>query len=193
MSVTDHPTYLRTVEGADVPAVGEWVIDPGHAEVGFIGRHFMLTKVRGRFTDVSGAVHLADDPSESWVEVDIGMASVHSGSTDRDDHLRSEDFFHVERHPQATFRSTTVDWSGRTAKVHGDLTIVGVTRPVVLDVEFLGATPDPWGGERAVYSASTEVNREDWGLTWNQALETGGVLVGKKVRIELAIEANYLD
>ena len=187
MSVTDTPT-TRVVEGTEVPASGEWAIDPGHAEVAFIGRHFMLTKVRGRFTDVAGVVRVGEHPADSSVEVEIGMASVSSGSQDRDDHLRSADFFDVEQHPRATFRSTAVDWEGATARVTGDLTIVGVTQPVVLDVEFLGATRDPWGGERAVYSASTEVNREDWGLTWNVALETGGVMVSKKVRIEIELE-----
>jgi polyisoprenoid-binding protein YceI len=178
----------RTLHGSDVPVAGTWTIDPGHAEVGFIGRHLMLTKVRGRFRDVRGAIHLADDPAASTVEVVIGMASVESGAQDRDDHLRSPDFFDVERFPVATFRSTGVTWSGAHARVAGTLTIVGVAREVVLDVELLGVGVDPAGGDRAVFSASTEVNREDWGLTWNMALETGGVLVSKKIRIEIEIE-----
>lgn len=173
----------------DLPAAGTWVIDPGHADVAFVGRHLMFTKVRGRFTDVSGTVVIAEDPRESHVEVAIGMASVSSGSKDRDDHLRSPDLFDVERYPTATFRSTAVDWSGgRGAAVTGDLTLHGVTRPVVLDVEFAGATTDPWGAERAVFSASTEIDREDWDLTWNMALETGGILVSKRVRIEIDVE-----
>jgi polyisoprenoid-binding protein YceI len=188
VSLTDHPALTRTVAGTEVPATGDWAVDPGHAEVGFIGRHFMMTKVRGRFTDVAGTVHIADDPADSSVEVEIGMASVSSGSSDRDDHLRSPDFFDVERFPTATFRSTSVAWAGTQATVPGDLTIVGVTRPVVLTVDYLGATNDPWGGQRAVFSASTEVNREDWGLTWNVALEAGGVMVSKKIRIEIEIE-----
>jgi polyisoprenoid-binding protein YceI len=187
MSVSDSP-LTRVVDGTEVPATGHWVIDPGHAEVGFIGRHFMLTKVRGRFTDVAGVVRVGDDPSTSSVEVEIGMASVSSGSREHDEHLRSEDLFDVERHPTATFASTAVAWSGSRARVTGDLTIVGVTRPVALDVEFVGATRDPKGDDRAVYSASTEINREDWGLTWNVALETGGVLVSKKIRIEVEVE-----
>jgi polyisoprenoid-binding protein YceI len=176
------------VQGTDVPAAGAWVIDPGHADVAFVGRHFMLTKVRGRFTDVVGTVYVADDPAASRVDVTINMASVTSGSDDRDEHLRSADFFDVENHPEGTFRSDSVTWKGHTARVTGNLTLVGVSSPVVLDVQYLGSIVDPWGGQRAIYSASTEIDREDWGLTWNVALEAGGLLVSKKIRIELEVE-----
>lgn len=186
---TNTAPITRLVEGTPVPVAGTWQIDPGHAEVAFIGRHFMLTKVRGRFTDIDGAIEVADDPANSSVTVTIGMASVTSGSDDRDTHLRSPDFFDVERFPTATFRSRRVRWSGSTAKVDGDLTIVGETRPVELDVELLGTTTDPWGGARAVFSAFTEIDREDWGLTWNVALEAGGILVSKRIRIEIELEA----
>lgn len=179
----------RTINDTEVPVAGTWRVDPGHAEVAFIGRHFMLTKVRGRFTDIDGTIEIADDPTDSAVTVTIGMASVASGSDDRDSHLRSPDFFNVDQYPTATFRSRDLSWNGHTAKVDGDLTIVGVTRPVVLDVELLGMTIDPWGGTRAVFSAFTEIDREDWGLTWNVALETGGILVSKRVRIEVELEA----
>jgi polyisoprenoid-binding protein YceI len=177
------------VNGVDVPVPGDWVIDPGHAEVAFIGRHFMLTKVRGRFTDVAGVIRIEDDPAQSRVDVTIGTASLMSGSPDRDEHLRSADFFDVERFPTATFRSEHVRWSGHRAQVAGRLTIVGVERPVDLEVELIGTTVDPWGAARAVFSAFTEIDREDWGLTWNVALETGGVLVSKKIRIEIELEA----
>jgi polyisoprenoid-binding protein YceI len=188
MSITERTSATRVVDGTEVPVTGDWAIDPGHAEVAFVGRHFMMTKVRGRFTEVRGTIRLADRPVDSVVDVTIGTASVHSGAQDRDDHLRSPDFFDVERFPEATFRSTSVDQSGRRASVTGDLTIVGVTRPVVLDVEFQGALADLSGDKRAVFSASTEINREDWGLTWNMALEAGGVLVSKKIRIEIEVE-----
>jgi polyisoprenoid-binding protein YceI len=188
MSVTAQPSLVRTVAGSEVPVAGDWAVDPGHAEVAFVGRHFMMTRVRGRFTDVGGVVRIAEDPAASSVEVTIGMASVTSGAADRDDHLRSPDFFDVATHPTATFRSTGVRWAGATATVDGELTIVGVTRPVVLEVDYLGAVTDPWGGRRAVFSARTEINREDWGLTWNMALEAGGVMVSKKVRIEIEVE-----
>ena len=189
MSTTDQTASpTRTVDGHTIPATGAWTIDAGHTSVEFVGRHFMMTKVRGRFTDVAGSVVIADDPAASSVDVTINTASVSSGSHDRDEHLRSADFFDVERFPTATFRSTHVAWHGRTASVTGDLTIVGVSRPVVLDVELLGVTEDPWGGTRALFSSSTEIDREDWGLTWNQALETGGVLVSKKIRLEIETE-----
>lgn len=193
MPATQPPSLTRIVDGVEIPAVGEWVIDPGHVEVSFIGRRFMLAKVRGRFTDVVGVVRVADDLAESSVEVVIGMASVCSGSVERDDHLRSGDFFDVERFPLASFVSRSVRPGERGALLEGDLTIVGVTRPVVLKVDYLGALRDPWGHERAVFSAVTEVNREDWGLSWNVALEAGGVLVSKKVRIEVEVEVVRSD
>jgi polyisoprenoid-binding protein YceI len=171
-----------------IPAQGTWVIDPGHADVSFVGRHLVVAKVRGRFTDVTGAVRLADDPAASTVAVEIGMASVTSGSAERDDHLRSPDLFDVARFPRATFVSREVRPAGTGALVAGDLTIVGVTRPVVLRVVHLGTVRDHRGDERAVFSAVTELNREDWGLTWNVALDAGGVLVSKKIRIEVEVE-----
>jgi len=179
----------RTLAGVEIPTPGVWQIDPGHAEVAFVGRHFMLTKVRGRFTGVTGAVTVADDPATSSVEVDIDMASVDSGDQTRDDHLRSADLFDVENHPTATFRSTRVTQSGSsTGEIAGDLTIKGVTRPVTLDVEYLGHVHDPWGNDRAIFSAATTINREDWGLTWNMVLDAGGVLVSKEIRIEIEVE-----
>lgn len=187
-AATRPASPTRLVDGEELPVAGAWTIDPGHTSVELIGRHFMMTKVRVRLSDVAGTVVIADDPAASSVVVTLGMASVSSSNADRDDHLRSPDFFDVERHPTATFRSTHVTWIDNTAEVTGDLTIVGITRPVVLDVELLGVTNDPWGGSRAVFSAHTEINREDWGLTWNQALETGSVLVSKKIRIEIETE-----
>jgi polyisoprenoid-binding protein YceI len=181
-------TPTRLVAGEEVPVVGRWELDPGHTSVEIIGRHFMMTKVRVRLAGVAGTVVIAEDPEQSSVDVTLDMASVTSSNAGRDDHLRSADFFDVENFPTATFRSTSVAWQGTTAAVTGDLTIVGVTRPVVRDVELHGATNDPWGGTRAEFSAWTEINREDWGLTWNQVLETGGALVSKKVRIEIETE-----
>ena len=180
----------RTLAGVELPAPGVWEIDPGHAEVAFIGRHFMLTKVRGRFTGVSGAVTVAEEPTDSSLEVTIDMASVSSGDQARDDHLRSADLFDVEHNPTATFRSTAVTRStDTTGTLSGDLTIKGVTRPVTLEVEYLGHARDPWGNDRAVFSAHTTIDREDWGLTWNMILETGGLLVSKEIRLEIEVEA----
>lgn len=186
MGTTQLP--VRTVGGAELPAAGTWTVDPGHAEVGFVGRHLKFTKVRGRFTGVRGTVTVAEDPADSQLEVVIDMASVSSGDQARDDHLRSADFFDIERHPAATFTSTAVRWTGTRGAVTGDLTIAGVTRPVTLDVEFAGVARDPWGQDRAVFSASAQVNREDWGLTWNLALEAGGLLVSRDIRLEIEVE-----
>jgi polyisoprenoid-binding protein YceI len=178
----------RSVDGHDVPAAGTWRIDPGHAEVGFIGRHFGLTRIRGRFTGVTGDVTIGDDLAASLVEVVIDMASVSSGDQTRDDHLRSADLFDVESHPTATFRSTDVEVNGASGTLTGDLTIKDTTRPVALDVDYLGHAHDPWNNDRAVFSASCTINREDWGLTWNMVLEAGGLLVSKDVRLEIEVE-----
>jgi polyisoprenoid-binding protein YceI len=179
---------IRTVAGTELPAPGRWTIDPGHAEVGFVGRHFGLTKVRGRFTGVTGHADIAEDVAESTLVVTIDMVTVHSGDVTRDDHLRSADLFDVEAHPRATFTSTSVTVDGATGTVTGDLTIKDVTRPVTLEVDYLGYAGDPWGNDRAVFSASTTINREDWGLTWNMLLEAGGLLVSKEIRLEIEVE-----
>jgi polyisoprenoid-binding protein YceI len=181
-------TATRTIAGSSVPATGTWDIDPGHTDLAFVGRHLMVTKVRGRFTGVRGAVTIAEDLADSTVDVVIDMASVESGSRMRDDHLRSAELFDVERFPQATFRSVSVDWSGRSGTVHGDLTIHGVTRRVPLEVGFEGHIRDPWGGDRAIFSARARVDREDFGITWNVALDAGGVLVSREIRIEIELE-----
>jgi polyisoprenoid-binding protein YceI len=186
MTISPPPT--RTVDGVDLPAPGVWAIDPGHAEVAFIGRHFLLTKVRGRFTGVAGVVVVDDDPARSSVDVEIDVASLQSGDQTRDDHLRSADLFDVAVHPTARFRSRAVDWVGSRGTVTGDLTIRGVTRSVSLDVSYLGHAADPWGNDRAVFSAHTTIDRVDFGLTWNMVLEAGGLLVSNDIRIEIEIE-----
>ena len=185
-TTTDVPT--RVVDGRVLPAAGTWDIDPGHAEVAFVGRHFMVTKVRGRFPGVAGSVTVADDPADSRVDVVIDLASVESGNPARDEHLKSAELLDVTRYPQATYRSVRVDWRGADGRVDGDLTIHGVTRRVPLDVTFEGYVRDPWGGDRAIFAARATVDREDFGITWNVALEAGGVLVSKEVRIEIDLE-----
>jgi len=182
-------TATRTLAGTELPAPGRWQIDPGHTEVAFIGRHFMLTKVRGRFTGVTGAITVAEQPGESTAEVTIDMASVNSGSQARDDHLRSPDFFDVARHPTAAFTGRAAGWHGTRGQLAGNLTIRGVTRPVTLQAGYLGHVADPWGGQRAIFTAHGTLNREDWGLTWNMPLDGGGLLVSKDIRIEIEAEA----
>ncbi|NOX22190.1 MAG: YceI family protein [Actinobacteria bacterium] len=181
-------TPTRTINNVELPAAGTWTIDPGHAQVGFVGRHFGLTKVRGRFTDVSGDIVITDNIEDSTVTVDIVVASINSGDQTRDDHLRSEDLFNVAEHPSARFVSTALATGGATATLTGDLTIKGVTKSVTLDVEYLGYAKDPWENDRAIFSAAGIVNREDWDLTWNMVLETGGLLVSKEIRLEIEVE-----
>lgn len=179
----------RVVDGVEVPVAGTYVIDKAHSMVEFVGRYLMVTKVRGRFTDFSGEVEIAEDPLQSSVAVTIDANSVSTGEDRRDGHLRGEDFLAVEQYPTIEFRSRHLQPSGRDWKLVGDLTILGVTREVTLDLSFDGFAPDPWGNTRLAFSASTEIDREDWGLTWNAAIETGGVLVGRKVTIELTVQA----
>ena len=171
------------------PATGTYDIDASHTHVGFKARHLVVAKVRGSFSDVSGTVVVADDPLASTVEVSVGLASIDTGDATRDGHLRSGDFFDVDNHPTMTFRSTGVRQVGDDRyDVDGELTVRGVTRPLTLHATFEGTVTDPWGGERAIFSATGKVNREEFGLTWNQALETGGVLVGKDVELDIEAE-----
>lgn len=178
----------RVVDGIEVPAAGIWRVDPGHCEIGFVGRHFGLTRIRGRFTGVDGTVTVGEAPDESGVEVTIEMASVSSGDASRDDHLRSAEFFDVEHHPTATFRSTRITTDGTNGTMLGELTIKGIARPVTLEFTYLGHAADPWGNDRAVFSAAGTIDRHDWGLTWNMLLEAGGLLVSKEIRIEVEVE-----
>lgn len=168
---------------------GTWVVDTSHANIGFVARHMMVAKVRGRFTNVSGTVTIAEDPLQSKVEATADIASLTTGDAKRDEHLRSTDFFDAANHPTMTLVSTGVEARGKSYVLHTDLTIKGITRPVDFDLEFEGVGSDPWGGTRAGFSAQADVNRKDWGLEWNMALETGGVLVSDKVKIELEVEA----
>ena len=187
MTIATH-SLTRTVEGKVVPTAGEWQIDPAHTSVEFVGRHLMITKVRGSFPDVSGSITIGEDPLDSGVNVIIETGSVSTGAPDRDGHLVSPDFFDVESHPQMTFVSTAVRANGDAWILDGDLTIKGVTKPVSMDFEFLGLVDDPWGNSKAAFSASTEIMREDWDLSWNVALEAGGVLVSKKIAIEIEVQ-----
>jgi polyisoprenoid-binding protein YceI len=180
---------VRKIDGVEIPAAGTWSIDPSHTHAGFSVRHLMVSKVRGRFAGVSGTVTIAEDPLDSHVEVDIDTASIDTRDEQRDAHLRSPDFFDVENYPTMTYRSTAVRPAGKGRwLVDGELTLHGVTRSVPLEVTFEGAGSDPWGGVRAGFSARAEIDREDYGLTWNQVLETGGIAVGKKVTIDLEVE-----
>jgi polyisoprenoid-binding protein YceI len=166
-----------------------WQIDPAHTDVAFAVRHLMISTVRGRFSDVQGTVSVeGGDFQTAEVEVTVGTGSVDTREAKRDAHLRSADFFDAERFPEMTFRSRRVEKTPRGYTLIGDLTIRGVTREVALAVVDEGRVRDPWGNERAGFSAAGVLNREDFGLTWNAALETGGVLVGSDVRISIDVE-----
>lgn len=170
--------------------MAQWKFDSAHSSVTFAVRHMMVSTVRGQFQSVTGRIEFDPaNPAASWVEASIDANSISTGVSDRDNHLRSADFFDVANYPAITFRSTRVDAASETtARVTGDLTIRGVTRPVVLNVEYLGQHKSLYGDMRAGFSATTKINREDFGLTWNQVLEAGGVLVGRDISIELDVE-----
>lgn len=188
---TPTPTIpTRHVDGLEIPAAGRYELDPSHSSIGFSVRHLMVSKTKGRFADFSGTVTIAEDPLESSVVVEIRAASIDTRDEGRDTHLRSADFFDTEAHPLITYRSTSVTPGAEgTWLVDGELTVSGVTRSVPLTVSFEGGAVDPWGGARIGFEAHTEVDRDEFGLTWNQALETGGVLVGKSVTIDIEAEA----
>jgi polyisoprenoid-binding protein YceI len=172
-----------------LPPAGTWALDTTHTEAAFTARHLMVTKVRGRFAVSGGAVTIAENPLESSVEATLDVASVHSGDAGRDQHLLSADFFDVENYPTITFRSTKVTAAGDGEyKLTGELTIKDVTRPVTLDLEYLGTIDSPFGDTRAGFSASTEISRKDWGLDFNMALEAGGVVVSDKIKINIDAE-----
>lgn len=167
---------------------GIWNVDPTHSRVGFVARHMMVTKVRGQFSDYTADVMIGDDPLDSKVSVTVQMASVDTGNADRDGHLRTNDFFDIDTYPTMTFESTRFVADGDDYKMIGDLTVKGVTREVEFDVEFEGLGTDPWGGTRAGFEAKAVIDRTDFGVEYNAALETGGVLLGDKVTIELDIQ-----
>ncbi len=180
----------RTFGGVEIPEPGTFAFDPAHTVVGAVARHMMVTKVRGRFTEVEGTITVVEDPLQSSVEVRIKAASIDTGAQQRDEHLRSPDFLDVEKHPELTFRSTRiVKADGPDLVVAGDLTIRGITREIELPIEYSGVGTTPWGSEVMGFSSTIELDREDFDMTWNAALETGGVLVGKKLKIELEVEA----
>jgi polyisoprenoid-binding protein YceI len=168
----------------------QWNSDLSHSSVGFSVRHLMVSKVHGRFSTFKGVLELdEEDLTRSRIDVEIDAASLDTREPKRDEHLRSADFLDVAKHPTITFRSTSIERDGGDYRVLGDLTIAGTTRPVTLEVEDAGRVKDPWGGERAGFSARTTIHRKDFGLTWNVALEAGGVLVGDKIEITIELEA----
>jgi polyisoprenoid-binding protein YceI len=193
---TDSPatataTVTATTDRDLSHVTGDYTIDPAHSRIGFTVRHAMVTNVRGEFTEYEGKLHLdGADPAKSSAELVIKVASINTSQAQRDEHLRTGDFFAAETYPEITFRSTSAEEVGDdTYRLHGDLTIKDVTRPVTLDLEFTGAATDLYGANRVGFEGGTTVDRTDWGLSYNAALETGGVLISEKVKLVLDISA----
>ncbi|MFN8191708.1 MAG: YceI family protein [Nocardioidaceae bacterium] len=186
----------RSDEAFDAPTAvleditGDYALDPTHTRLGFSTRHAMVTTVRGQFTEFSGTAHVdSANPAESSVEVTIQVASVDTGVADRDGHLKSPDFFDAEQFPTMTFKSTAVAVEDGNWLITGDFTIKDVTNPVTIEFEPTGSAKDPFGNTRIGFEGAAVINRKDWGLSWNAALETGGVLVSDKIKLEFDISA----
>ncbi|MEU6485557.1 YceI family protein [Streptomyces sp. NPDC046887] len=179
------------VDPALAALTGEYTLDPAHSSVGFTARHAMVTNVRGSFTDFDGTLKLdGTNPAASSAVIDVRIASIDTGNADRDGHLRSADFFDAEQFPEMTFRSTGAEIvGGDDYRLTGDLTIKGVTKPLTIDLEFNGSAKDPFGNERVGFEGTAALLRSEWGLTWNAALETGGVLVSDKIKLTFEISA----
>jgi polyisoprenoid-binding protein YceI len=178
--------------GPDLAALtGDYTIDPAHTTIGFVARHAMVTNVKGSFTESSGTLHLdGADPSKSTASIDVTMTSIDTGNADRDTHLKSSDFFTTDEFPTMTFRSTSAEsLGGDDYRITGDLTILGTKKPLTIDLEFNGSATDPFGNERVGFEGKAEILRSEWGLTWNAALETGGVLVSDKIKLTFDISA----
>ena len=190
MTSTTQAPATRDFEGVAIPLAGTYTIDPSHSRIGFVAKHLVVSKVRGSFEEFSGSLTFAENPLESSAEATIQAASITTGDKGRDEHLRTGDFLLVEEHPTLSFRTTALAHKkGDVFVATGDLTIRGVTKPVEIELEFEGVVLDPWGNEKVALSGSTEIDREEYGVSWNQALETGGVLVNKKVKLEIEIQA----
>jgi polyisoprenoid-binding protein YceI len=181
----------QTASTSTIPGyrTGTWQIDPVHSEVSFSVRHMMVSKVRGHFTDFSGTIVTAERPTDSNVTATINLSSIDTRSEQRDNHIRSADFFDVESHPIMTYRSTGVSGNGENWTVDGELTLHGVTRSVPLNLELNGFTADPFGGQRVGFSATAEINRRDFGIDISVPMDGGGVVVGDKISINLEVEA----
>lgn len=179
----------RTIDGRDVPLAGTWTFDHHHSDLVMTARHLMVTKVRGTFPEFDGSIVVGEDPRDSSVRYEAKAGSITTGSADRDAHLRSPDFLDADNHPLVTFESTSVEPEGDHWRLEGTLSVRGVSRPVTFDLYYDGSMIDPYGQTKAGFRVVGEVEREDWGLTWNVPLEGGGVLVGRSIRFEFDVEA----
>jgi len=188
MSSTEQS--VRTVDGLELPAPGTWEIDAVHSNVSFVVRHLMVSKVRGKFGKFSGTIQVAEQPEDSKVQASIDAASIDTGDPNRDAHVRSADFLDVENHPTITFSASgPIRKRGSDFTLTGDLTVRGTTKPVTLDAEYLGVVTHPQMGTRMGLSATGEINKDDFGVSFNAALETGGFMLGKTIRLEIEVQA----
>ena len=188
--MAEQQTVTRTWQGLQIPPAGTYDIDPAHTTLEVIARHMMIAKVRGRFAEFSGHIVVGEDPADSSVEVDIQAGSIDTNEEQRDQHLRSPDFLDVEQWPSITLQgSGPRHEGGRDFSLTADLTIRDVTRPVEISFSLEGVTTDPWGNTRAFFTGAFTVDRDAFGVTWNQALETGGVMVGKELKVEVDVQA----
>jgi polyisoprenoid-binding protein YceI len=191
-SATTPAAAAAAPANPDLAAVtGDYTVDPAHTTLGFVARHAMVTNVKGSFSDFTGSLHLdGSDPAKSTASFDVQMASISTGNEDRDGHLKSADFFKIDEFPTMTFRSTSAEsLGGDDYRITGDLTILGTTKPLTIDLEFNGVAKDPFGNERVGFEGKSEILRSDWGLSWNAALETGGVLISDKIKLNFDISA----
>ncbi|HYK66670.1 MAG TPA: YceI family protein [Streptosporangiaceae bacterium] len=182
-------TAVTTETGIPGYEAATWTIDPVHSEVGFSVRHMMVSKVRGRFTSFSGQIVTAEDPTQSSVTAEIDLSSINTGQEQRDEHIKSADFFEVETYPTMTYSSTGIKVEDGEYVLEGDLTLKGVTRSVPLKLELQGFGPDPFGGYRAGFSATGEINRRDFNVSFSAPMANGGVVVADKIQLQLEIEA----
>ncbi|MFC0600092.1 YceI family protein [Streptomyces palmae] len=188
----ETPAVAVASAGPDLTALtGDYTVDSAHTTLGFVARHAMVTNVKGSFTDFTGSLHLdGSDPSKSTASFDVRMESIETGNADRDGHLKSADFFKTDEFPMMTFRSTSAEYlGGDDYRITGDLSILGTTKPLTIDLEFNGSAKDPFGNERVGFEGKATILRSEWGLTWNAALETGGVLISDKIKLNFDISA----
>jgi polyisoprenoid-binding protein YceI len=173
----------------EAPAAGTYILDPAHSDLRIVARHLMVSKVTGSFAELNGTIHVAENPVDSTVEVVAKAATIETGTRDRDAHLRSPDFLDAETYPDIKFSSTALKEKGKNWNLTGDLTIRDTTKPVTFELAYQGTVVDPYGNQKAVFNASGQIDREQWGLTWNVALEGGGVLVSKQFKVEFDVQA----
>lgn len=181
--MTSHAT-TRT----EAPAAGTYLLDPSHSDLRIVARHLMVSKVTGTFGEMTGTIEVADDPADSTVEIIAKAATVNTGTPDRDNHLRSPDFLDAEKYPEIAFKSTAIARNGANWKLTGDLTIRDTTKPATFDLTYEGNATDPYGNQKVAFTASGQIDREAWGLTWNVPLESGGVLVSKHFKVEFDVQ-----